>query len=383
MKSKKYIVLLLSGLLVISSCITQFVPETDENDTMLVVEGLITDQPGIYTVKLSKSLPLSADYATEVLSGCTVSISDDQGNWVNLNEIQIPGTYATNGIFKGVVGRKYRLHINTNNPVMSYYSYESLPMEMKPAPPIDSVYYDKIDTEVNVEGRVLEQECQIYLNTADPDGLCKYYRWDFSETWMFRLPYDVPNRTCWISNNSKSIFIKNTSVLSEDVIEKMPINYITTNTDRLSERYSLLVNQYSLNEDEFNYWEKLQNVTENVGSLYDITPVSIPGNVFCIENPAIQVLGYFSVSAVASKRIFIEDSFKGLVHLYTQCPSDTIYGTALPPPPENVGISYWQIIDNTFDMNNPYRVYTMLKGCADCTMRGTTVEPSFWRDEEN
>jgi len=224
-----------------------------------------------------------------------------------------------------------------------------------------------------------DQECQVYLNTTDPDGICKHFRWDFSETWMFRLPYDVPNRICWISNNSNSIFIKNTSVLSEDRIEKWPVNYISAKTDRLSKRYSLLVNQYSLNEDEYNYWEKLQNVTENVGSLYDITPVSIPGNIYCIEDPSEQVLGYFSVSAKTSKRIFIEDYFAGLVYLYNQCPSDTVFGRG--PEPEGLGVSYWLIIDNSLDFLNPYKVYTIYKDCADCTSRGTTEEPSFWREE--
>ncbi len=373
MKSKKYLALL-TGFLIISSCITPFVPETEENDTMLVVEGMISNQSGVHTVKLSKSLPLSSESITEVLSGCTVTISDDYGNWTNLHETQ-PGIYVTNDDFKGYIGRKYKLHINSNNPDMNYKSYESLFMEMKPVPEIDSMYYEKIDTEITLDGRVKEQECQIYLNTSDPDGLCKHYRWDFTETWMFKLPYNVPNQICWISSNSTSIYIKSTSVLSEDVIDKMPIHYVSAKTDRLSERYSLLVNQYSLSEDEFNYWEKLQNVTQNVGSLYDITPVSIPGNVYCIEDPKEQVLGYFSVSAVTSKRIYIEDSFKGLVRLYDECPNDTIRG----PLPDNLGISTWIIIDNSWNFSDPYIVLTKIKGCADCTVRGTTKKPLFWK----
>jgi len=380
MKSRKYLALL-AGLLIISSCITQFVPETEENDTMLVVEGLISNQPGVYTVKLSKSLPLSAETSTEMLSGSTVVISDDLGNWINLHETQ-PGVYVTDGNFRGYVGRKYKLHINSNNPDMNYKSYESLLMEMKPVPEIDTLYYEKIDTEITPDGRVREQECQIYLNTSDPDGLCKHYRWNFSETWMFRLPYDVPNRMCWITNNSTSISVKNTSILSEDVIKKMPIHYISAKTDRLAQRYSILVNQYSLSEEELNYWEKLQNVTQNVGSLYDITPVSIPGNVYCVEDPKEQVLGYFSVSAVASKRIYIEESFKSRLNLYKGCPSDTVFGGG--PDPDGLGITKWLIIDNSFDFANPYKVYTVIRGCADCSVRGTTEKPSFWlwRDEE-
>jgi hypothetical protein len=57
MRSIKYIIAV-SSLLLITGCITPFVPETDETEELLVVQGLITDQPGPNTVKLSKSQPL-------------------------------------------------------------------------------------------------------------------------------------------------------------------------------------------------------------------------------------------------------------------------------------------------------------------------------------
>jgi hypothetical protein len=42
-------------MIVSAGCIVQFVPDLDEVQELLVVEGLITDQPGPNTVKLSKS----------------------------------------------------------------------------------------------------------------------------------------------------------------------------------------------------------------------------------------------------------------------------------------------------------------------------------------
>ena len=50
-------ILLLSILLFLSSCITQFIPHTTEDKQLLVVEGLITDQPGVNTIKLSSTVP--------------------------------------------------------------------------------------------------------------------------------------------------------------------------------------------------------------------------------------------------------------------------------------------------------------------------------------
>ena len=369
--------ILLSILLLFNSCITKFIPQTSENKELLVVEGLITDQPGINTIKLSKSLPLGGSSAAKPLKGCIIMISDDNNTYYSLNET-VDGTYVTDPtIFRGAVGRQYTLHINTNASANNH-NYESFPVEMKPVPPIDSVYYEKMTLNEN-NGIISQEGCQIYLNTHDPTNLCKFYRWEYSETWEFRLPYQVTNNVCWISDNSNVINIKNASILDEDKIERYPLDFISNATDRLNFKYSILVNQYSLNEDEYLYWEKLQNISEQVGGLYDMIPATIPSNVYCLDDPNEKVLGYFSVSAVSSKRIFIKDHFAGEIDLYFSCPFDTIYGHGTIP---YLNTSYWVIIDQEDNPFNPLRVITDKRGCADCTVRGTKIKPDFWNGDK-
>ncbi len=368
-------IILFSFLLLLNSCIVQFIPETDEDKELLVVEGLITDQPGASTVKLSKSLPLGRKNVAKPLKGCIVKISDDMGNTYSLKET-VAGTYVTDPAkFQGTIGRWYTLHINTNTSYNNL-NYESFPMELRPVPPIDSRYYEKKIIKEKDEDSQAVEGCQIYLNTYDPENNCSFYRWEYSETWEFRLPYDVTNRVCWLSNNSDRINVKNTSVFEEDRINRYPLNFISNMTDRLRVKYSMLVNQYSLNEDEYLYWEKLQNISEQVGGLYDITPAAIPSNVWCLEDPNEKVLGYFSVSARSSKRIFIKDYFQGIINLYNDCVSDTITGAG---PIPNLGISVW-VIETIYNTMPPSRVITDNRGCADCTVRGTNKEPVFWKE---
>jgi hypothetical protein len=376
MRITNYIIILII-LMIIGSCITQFIPETDEDQNLLVVEGLITNQDEGNTIRLSLSMPLGKKAVVKPLKGCVVTVTDDQGGTMYFPESSTPGTYKSTSV--GVIGRKYTLHIKTNSSITNSYSYESLPLEMNAVPPIDSIYYEKIKIADKTRWSPLLQGCQIYLDTYDPTGNCKYYRWDYNETWEFRLPFSKPvNNTCWISNNASVINIKNTSVISEDRISRYPLNFISNETDRLKVRYSILVNQYSLNEDEYDYWEKLQNVTQDVGSLYDIIPSSVPGNIYCVEDPGEKVLGYFSVSAKTSKRFFIKDYFSGIVNLYTDCISDTIFGNASDIP--GLNISAW-ILEQVLPPQPPYAVITNIRGCADCTVRGTIVEPYFWHDD--
>jgi len=374
----KFILILMIVLL--SGCITEFIPVIEEKTELLVVEGLITDQPVSNKIKISKSLPLGTRSEARPVSGCGVFINDDLGNNYYLREKEDGIYYTDSTNFRGEVGRNYTLNISVPRGT-TYISYKSYPVEMKAVPPIDTVYYEKTVIAEPYDSYKGINGCQIYLDTHDPANNCRFYRWDFAETWKLRLLFDVPNQTCYISENSKDIFIESTAAFSEDRIKRLPVTYISNATDRLRFQYSILVNQYSLNEEEYSYWKKLKNLTVSVGGLHDVIPSSIASNIVCVDNPAEKVLGYFSVSAMSSKRIFIQEKFEGIIDTYAECATDTLYGG----PDEIVGLG--QTIWTLFDMppvpfSSPrIRIFTETKGCADCTVRGTTVKPLFWKDD--
>lgn len=371
-------IILLSILLLVSSCITQFIPHTTEERDLLVVEGLITDIPQANIIKLSRPNHLGLTTAPLPVSGCNVSVSDDSGSSFIFTETT-PGTYISDPAkFQGIIGRFYTLHITTN--LGNSQNFESYAMELKPVPPIDSVYYEKVVFSESNGATAGQEGCKIFVDTHDPENKCKFYRWEYSETWEFHLPYTVPNNVCWISNNSDVINIKNTSFIGEDRISRFPLLLITNQTDRLREKYSILVNQYSLNEDEYIYWDKLQNISQQVGGLYDIIPSAIPSNIYCVDDPNQKVLGYFSVSAKSSTRIFIKDRFAGVRTEYTDltCIADTVRGSS---PIQHLNSSVWVIINSPLPPPG-YRVTTRIKACYDCTVRGTKVMPAFWESNK-
>jgi hypothetical protein len=138
----------------------------------------------------------------------------------------------------------------------------------------------------------------------------------------------------------------------------------------------LIVKQYSLNEEEYLYWERLKNTIDQVGGLYDMVPTVIPNNLFCLVHPDEKILGYFSVFAVKTKRIFIKDTFAGFDVQYMNCASDTIMGTSAIP---GLNTSVWVLVDHSNQVP-PVRFVTYERRCADCTTRGTNIKPSFWDD---
>lgn len=149
-----------------------------------------------------------------------------------------------------------------------------------------------------------------------------------------------------------------------DYVEKYPLNYIAETSDRLEVKYSILANQYSLSPDEYTYWDKLKSMSDDVGGLYDIVPANVPGNITCITHPEERVLGYFSVSAKASRRIFIKDYFAGQVNIYSSCASEKVTNPGIIP---GVGFYVWILERNDYS-HPPYVILTSDKGCVDCTL---------------
>jgi len=95
--------------LLISGC--EKVIEIDLNDASpsIVIEGLITDKRGPYSVTISKTGSYFNQPSLETVSGATVVITDDFNNIDTLNE-STPGLYITSRI-RGIYERTYTLKV--------------------------------------------------------------------------------------------------------------------------------------------------------------------------------------------------------------------------------------------------------------------------------
>ena len=356
-------------LFLVIGCSVEFNPDSEENKEQLVVEGMISDQNRINRIRLSRSLAVGKPLVRKPVRGAIVTITDEKAIITTLKESPA-GTYSTDSLsFRGRVGGSYSLSIKINN-----VTYETDFIEMKPVPPVNSLYYKKEVITASSDTNYVDEGCRIYVDSYDPSGKCLFFRWDYAETWEYRIPYAVKNKVCWVTQRSDEILIKNTSLYSQARVSKYPILFISNNGDRLKETYSILVNQYSLNESEYDFWERVQNISQNVGNLYDISPMAIPSNIKCCDDPEETVLGYFSVSAVTQKRLFIKDHFFGLPHFFIYCATDTLKGKL---PETGLNTDYW-VIEDYGDELPPFWVITTYKECADCTTRGTSIMPSFW-----
>jgi Domain of unknown function (DUF4249) len=395
------------GIVMFSNCIDPYSPKLKDYSSLLVVDGLITDANSSYTVKLSRTFQ-DQNTIPATVSDATVFVSDDAGNNFNLYNWG-NGIYKTDSLqFTGIIGTAYTLHIITKEG----YIYISDPCTMQPVPDIDSIYFasDQEFVNNNTESQL---GIMIYLDSKAGNNN-QYYRWDFDETWKFRVPdpkkYDylmggtvVPvnnvKEFCWKNNKSDEVLIRSVNPGEPGPIKKVPIFFIASNqSDRLMIEYSILVNQYSISKNEYEFWNNLQQVSTKGADIFASQPFSVIGNIHNINNSKEQVLGYFQVSAVKQKRMFIPFSEFAKMHLpfflYDQCarivknPNDYPTGYGGTPPTLDDLYSLFCIRSNYYFIEPQYSslsgaiealVFTTPE-CADCELTGTSKKPDFWVD---
>jgi len=95
--------------------------------------------------------------------------------------------------------------------------------------------------------------------------------------------------------------------LAENAYNQYPLHFVNGKSPRLGILYSILVRQYALSEAAYLYWDQLKENTYDQGGLYNKQPMDIKGNVHLTSGIAQEVLGYFYVASVRSRRMFIQN----------------------------------------------------------------------------
>jgi hypothetical protein len=91
-----------------------------DNQSMVIIEGNITNEPGPYFVKITKSITLSDTGNYPAIDNAIVTISDNAGNSETLTP-QGNGRYRANTLI-GVPGRMYSLTVNADNQIYTAQS---------------------------------------------------------------------------------------------------------------------------------------------------------------------------------------------------------------------------------------------------------------------
>jgi hypothetical protein len=128
----------------------------------IVIEGVVSDAPGLYQVQLAQTVNFSDPNVFPPVTGATVKITDSTlGITDSLKEV-VPGTYVTQKLLQGLSGHTYQLYVLSNG--QTYTASSTMPQKVN----LDSVTFYT----TNIFGT---RSTSAVANFQDPAGIANYY----------------------------------------------------------------------------------------------------------------------------------------------------------------------------------------------------------------
>lgn len=165
----KYIRIFLLAILsaaTFSACEREIEIDLNSGDPQYVIEGWVSDMPGPYEVRITRSTNYFANDPIPTVSGAIVTISDDMGNVDTLTQEE-SGVYRTHTI-QGVTGHTYSLKAVIGDQTFEASSY--LPR----IGPIDTAF-----SLYSPATGFLEEGYYIFSMANEPAGIGDFYRFRF------------------------------------------------------------------------------------------------------------------------------------------------------------------------------------------------------------
>lgn len=363
-----------------TSCVEKFNPILEQYENLLVVDGYFTDETKRHEIKLFTTTSV---YSTEFIpfSGAVVKVVSSDGEEIIFQESNERGTYYSVMNVEAIPGKEYKLSVSINNIIF----YETDYQRLISSPQIDSIHFVRESRQTWEIDETLDG-LQFLLDMKNDASRSNYFLWKLIETYEYDAEmfidsyfagnfYDFPDEdslfTCWKTSTLPDFFTHSVIFSKNKAIKDFPLHYVANNSKRLSKRYSLLVKQFSLNEDAFNFWNTVREQSEGEGELYSKQPFQVRGNLKNINNPNEVVLGYFTVAGVSQKRIFVDKpngmSFPSLICIPD--PMAIAYITSSDPEEWPYYLSIGELGRGVVD-----------RFCVDCRERGGDIlKPDFWK----
>jgi len=367
-----------------TGCVEPYVPSLIVIDhDLLVIDGFLVGNDSTF-IRLSRTQVIAEDTASQPEPGAFLQIESENGNKYLLAE-KNKGLYAGPSFGLDPAGQ-YRLRVITSNA----HEYLSDFASMNSSPLLDSVTFEEDFQEEDIDFKVFAH---------DDENNSQYYLWAYDETWQYSAALSnyyyqdgqMIGRVdaslfyfCWKTMPSNNIYLHSTTALSKDIVHDFRLYSLPQSDRKFYYGYSVLVKQYSVTKEAFDYWTLTKKNSEALGGLFDPMPSQALSNFRCISHPDEPVIGHFSASTVQKKRLFFNRSeLRG--------PSSP-YGPSGYEECEGEVIKLADISDETMQGKLVGdRVYDPItqelvgygvgpEECMDCRFKGGVLtKPDYWR----
>jgi hypothetical protein len=304
---KNHIILLLS-FVIINSCIEPIDLDIDRQGRQLVVFGHIDDGSGPFFVQLQRTTAIPFQFQPE--TGARITLHDDLGNEGRFFSSNDEGKYFYNEFTMPIEsGRSYFIRIRTAGREF----YESEPEYITPfeAQSQVEVEFDRVAVNTGSFDAVVNKNMMLIsastiLENPNTDYYLRYY-----PTQTFRFdPTNFPDNfntvpppcyvirpvqperlTLYSSRESQGLEVPSIFLGRQEI----DYAFITRNI--------ISVETHAMTPEAYEYWRKVGILLNNTGSIFDTPPAAIQGNIFKVDDPEEEVLGYFEATNVHFSRV--------------------------------------------------------------------------------
>jgi len=328
------------AFILLNGCVEPIDFEIPSAQPQTVIEGMISTNPGPYTVKVSKSLNLNEDTLDLIpIENGRIKLYDDQGNVEDFTETS-PGIYKTGGIIQGQVGHAYHITLETSDGKI----FESEPDMLNPVGEVDSIKfeYEARTVKNSFDGSEVPADVFNILVDAHAGGGDEIYvRWRFKGTFKVKtFPelkttklrgatrfIDPPTCSgyivigfipagklqkvgectcciCWASQFESAPQISDAELISGNQFRNVKIAELPINNATFYEKYLVEIEQMSLSREAFQFFKLVRAQKEGASNLFQPPSAEIAGNIKPV-NTTEPVIGLFWATSITKKSIFV------------------------------------------------------------------------------
>lgn len=258
------------------ACEEVVIIDLDQTDTILVVDGLLTDRNQVHQVRLSQSIDF---YGSDIppVTQAIVEVEDGSGNRFSYTHNpegydSLNGIYFSDFAFQGQIGQYYTLTVKLEG--VSYEATDTLRFVTA----IDSLSVKEDPTAVkdpDNDGEIY----QIILYAQEPQATRDFY--------YFRFYRDA------MPESSDQVYAFDDEALGS-TLDGLPSPVLFREGEVAS------VEIYSLTREQFVYYSDLSNILNSDGGMFSPPPANPRSN---LSNGA---LGLWQVSAISEASILVE-----------------------------------------------------------------------------
>lgn len=352
--------------LLLDACIDPLAVKLPSQVSKLVVDGLITNDPGPYEVRLFYSSGLKTRITEpQVESGAQVWIFDDLGIFEQLTEAT-PGVYLTSASgMRGQFGRSYYVKIKTSRGS----EYRSDPELLSTPGEMDSLYVEFEKDGYLLDDFTYRDAFSVFVNARGTENNPNLFRWRWKGTYKVKtfpelrvdltLDGPVPDPDpcsgyilrqgfltqigpctcciCWTTEANDNAIISDNRHVNDLVFNRVLLSKLPASALRFYEKYYMEVEQLSVSERVYEFWKLVDAQEEGTGNLFQPNSIRVRGNISCLTDPDEETLGIFSVSGSIRRSIFIDASMspfqlEPLPVIGLSCLESLLHGTTEKPP---------------------------------------------------